>query len=217
MELDQNEYIVQRPMQFAFNVVYQGLDSKGNTVFAAKQHMLGGNLDLLDASGKAIGSLHTKFSLKPQYELFDGNSTRIGRAVKTSHIISLNSKYQLEDASGAIVAVATGEIMGYNYTITDQNGYSSLATISKISPFNAANASGSQGFGGLLREFVAITMNASKLTILDQSFNKLLIVEFTIAIDHIANHHSGNVPFSAGGVSNQGFGGIGIGGGGINL
>ncbi len=220
MDLSDNEYVIQRPMQFAWNVVYQIMDSKGNPIFAGRQHALGGSLDIFDVSGAIAASMHAKhLTLKPQYELFDANKNKLGRAIKISHLVNLNSKFDLENAGGEVIAQAIGQIFGYNYAIKDAKGEKDIAGISKASPFNAATAMDQQqGFGGLLGSMIAGAMNAYKLSIYDTSIDKLLLIVFTIAIDHIANNNNVSVGIGGMGSSTGGFGGVGgFGGPGVRL
>ena len=213
MDFTSDEYVIQRPTTLKFNVMFQVFDGKGTPAFVAKRHVLGTRTDLLDPNGNLLGYFQQKFSLKPTYEMHDAGGKVIGKTVKTSHIVSLNSKYALEDPSGSPVALAVGDAFSYNYSVKDSKGEKDLATISKVSPFNAAS-SGNMSFFG---ELAAVMMNAYKITLIDKDFDKLQLIEFAMLIDLIIAQNAGT-GINIGGMGNTGGMGGGFGGGtGIRL
>lgn len=180
------EYVIQRPATFSPNVVYQGLEGKGNTLFDTRRNILGNQMEFIDSAGSTLGSMHKKMlSLTPYFELYDGNKNTIGKAIKKMHILpNFKHDYTLEDPSGKPLALAGGDIFGYNYAIKGADGSSEIATISRASPFNASNT---DSLGQIFGSLVAAQMGSYRLNIIDKSFNKLMLIEFTVAVDHIAN------------------------------
>ena len=213
MDFTADEYVIQRPTNFKFNVMFQVFDGKGTPAFVAKKHILGTRTDLLDPNGNLLGYFQQKFALKPTYEMHDASGSVIGKAVKTSHIVSLNSKYALEDPSGKPVALAVGDAFSYNYSVKDSKGEKDLATISKVSPFNAAS-SGNMSFFG---ELAAAMMNAYKITLIDKEFDKLQLIEFAMLIDLIIAQNSGTGINMGGGIGSTGEMGGGFGGTSIRI
>ena len=202
MDLNLDEYIIQRPLVYAIKITYQGSDGKGNPLFEVKRNILGTEHDFIDLDRKVFGVMHQKIaSVHAHFELYDGSKKSIGKVTKKI----MANRYLLKDPDGGQLAEASGDFLGFKYAVTGAGG-NEIATISRTgsSPTQSGGLLGTLATG-----MMATALGAYKIEISDKNFSRLLLLEFTIAVDHMENMQS-RPSFGVGG---GGFGMGGFGGG----
>ncbi len=227
--LDQDVYVISRPIKFDLMMAYGCYDKDGNKLFDVKKKLLGDQYSLLDGSGKEIGMIHkTMIAITPTYDLYDGNKNIIGKVVEEANInlVTGGKSFLLNDKDGKKLAHVTltrplamaeevlqgqapqSATMGFEIKNSDDS-----VIFAKISIQKQAKTS-----------FVARAGYANfVLEVNDKSISTLLLLEFSIAIDHLysTSIRGPSMGLGKGGLSNIpggfGGGGVNIGGSGIKL
>ncbi|MDE1834078.1 MAG: hypothetical protein KGH64_01945 [Candidatus Micrarchaeota archaeon] len=188
--------------QFGSGVAYHPLvfkDTSGAIVLTAAQGgFTGGKAALVDQLGNAVGTIQKKgfqFGNSATYLFFDGKSNQIGQIKINAGMMGMGEKVLMQDASGATVAMASGNIAGFNFEVTDAKGQKTLAKIYRDVAKQQDQQQG-PGLGGMLASLakqaisteMSMISGAYKIEILEKSINdmsRLFILELVVVLDEM--------------------------------
>ncbi len=176
-----DDYVIARPAQFTLSVYYECMDVNGAKVLEARRSTFGNQFNIFDSQKKHVGAVHHKMlSLTTTFELMDGSKHIIGMAVRKAQFINnFENHFTLYDTAGNVLALAGGDYMNFNYLVQSPDGARKIAIITKnlSADFNQ----------GILSMLTSAAMGAFRISIEDKDFSRLMLIEFTLAIDMLAN------------------------------
>lgn len=193
--LNLQHYIIQRGSGITGFLTQLAIDdTDGNKLMTIAPKGVNGYI-VKDSSGQEVGEIHGKvLTMHMETELYDANHNVIGVAKVMGFMENIGRHtIGLYDNSGTEMANAIGDVMGYEYTIADSSN-KQIATITK-------------NLGGSLSESLKESLkNAYKIDMTGTFDNRLLLLEFVIAVDHIGTTLSQQSRRSGPGFTTMGMG-----------
>nr|MDO8079853.1 LURP-one-related family protein [Candidatus Freyarchaeota archaeon] len=162
--LDYNSYIINRKLSLitdSFSIMNDLNEEIGE--IQGKLISLKGEFNFRDTTGKVVGKIKGKLSLRPAFNIYNDKNSLIATA-KRKMIDTAGSEYWVEDREGKKILEATGDFSGQEYQIKNQEGKLIAEISEKISN---------------LKDTYAIKIH--------DKIDPLIILALTISIDYYEN------------------------------
>lgn len=184
-----DSYVIKRPKEFSFSMNYDCLDTDGNKVLEVRRNTLGTQYNLFDTEGRHLGSVHHKIlALQLTFELLDDEKRLIGRVIKKVQTINnFEHHFELSDEKGTLLALAGGDYLKFNYIISNADGTRTIANVTE-------DLSGEKINRSIFSKLLTASVNAFMIRLQDKDFSRRLLLEFTLAIDMLANMPQSRAP-----------------------
>ncbi len=185
-----DKYVVERDRILTVHLNLDFKDEKGNIMLQTKSKLMVTQQNLQTPDGHVLCAVtHKMLSLMPTYQIHDGGvDGPVSAIVKENFTINpmLNS-INIEDGSGNIIAVANGNIFGFEFTVSTPDG-TNVATITR--KFSFAN----------FKDMIDMAKNPYMITISNRSIPMNALFGFFIVIELLA------AKSNQGGINMGGFG-----------
>ncbi len=211
-------YVVQRTFKSGLNasLTLSFTDEDGNPVLKSQGRALVTQQTLETMDGKVLATItHQNIAATPEYDIRrTGPKDAIIGVVKVPLQLvggfATLKAIEIKDASGNIVATASGNFLDMEFDIVDSDGN----PVAKVTRKMAGGSS------GVLGRLAALAMGAYTnpyvLQVTGKGVDTQTLLEFLVALELLLMKGQGSSPgiMSGGfGMGNQGFGGGGLGGG----